>query len=99
MQQDAIEQLGLSPAAARVLKAQLESSLAGPGFMIGLAVAYGLTAVIWLFGLGVIAWSIKVALDEGSFLPLTAGLFALPFMLIPLLVLMNFRRLDRARRG
>lgn len=30
MQQSAIDQLGLSPAAARVMKARLESSLAGP---------------------------------------------------------------------
>lgn len=99
MQNDTIEHLGLSPAAARVLKAQLESGLAGPGFMIGLSVAYGLTAVFWLFGLVVIGWSVKAALDVGSLVPLSAGLFALPFMLIPLVVLMNFRRLDRARRG
>ncbi|MFN3351982.1 MAG: hypothetical protein ACK4Z5_00120 [Brevundimonas sp.] len=99
MQQDAIEQLGLSPAATRVLKAHVESSLAGPNFMIGLAVTYFLTAVFWIVGLGIAGWSISIAVKEGSALPLFGAAFALPFLLIPLLLLANMRRLDRARRG
>lgn len=99
MNASTIEQLGLSAASTRVLQAQLESSLSGTNFKIGLATAYVLTAIFWSVSLGVIVLLAGVATREGEPVLFAGALFTLPFILIPWLVLRHMRRLDRARRG
>lgn len=87
MQQSAIDQLGLSPAAARVMKAQLESSLAGPNFLIALIVAYALAFIGFAIFVGVATWASWMAYREEDIRLASAALFGLPFLMIPLLVL------------
>lgn len=94
-----LDQLGLSPASARVLQAQLESSLSGTNFKIGLGVAYFLTAVCWALSLGAIGTLTAVSMREGQPVLMAGALFTLPFILVPWLVLRHMRQLDRARRG
>lgn len=94
-----IQQLGLSEASARVLQAQLESSLSGTSFKIGLGAAYVLAAIFWTVSAGVIAWLATIASREANPMLLAAGLVTLPFILIPWFTLRHMRHLDRARRG
>lgn len=99
MNQGALDQLGLSQAATAVLKAHVESNLAGPNFIVGLVVAYVITGICWAVGLSVLAVTAYFAVREPSIWLVLGVAFALPFLAIPVPVLLNFRRLNRARRS
>lgn len=99
MNQGALDQLGLSPAATAVLKAHVESNLAGPNFMVSLVVAYVISGICWAVGLGVLAVTAYFAIRDPSAWLLIGVAFALPFLAIPVPILLNFRKLNRARRS
>lgn len=96
--QTASSSLNLSPEAQRVLEAQLNFSLAGPGLMVGAGVAYFMAVVTTLAVAAAIVWGVGYAIETGN--PL--GLLSLGLLLvlaIPYVTVANVNRLLKARRS
>lgn len=90
--------LNLSPEAQRVLEAQLNFSLAGPGLVVGAGVAYFMAVVTTLAVAAAIVWGVSYAIETGN--PL--GLLSLALLLvlaIPYVTVANVNRLLKARRS
>jgi hypothetical protein len=102
MNQGAIDQLGLSPAATRVLKAQMESGLAGPAFWAGTLAGLLASFVFMGVGLGLLLWTVPMipaAVAAQEILILIPAVIGLVFCLVPLATLPHIFKVLKARRG
>lgn len=102
MTPDQIDQLGLSPEATRVLKAQLESALNGPAFWAGTITGLVVSVIFLVVGAGFLVWTVPLV---PAAIETKQGFLAIPlvigvgFVLLPIGVIANTLKVLAARRG
>ncbi|MGQ3044173.1 MAG: hypothetical protein ACT6R7_16645 [Brevundimonas aurantiaca] len=102
MQQGAIDQLGLSPEATRVLKAQMESGLAGPAFWAGTIVGLVVSLTFFAVGIGLLLWTVPLipaAVEAGEIFIAIPVVIGLCFSVVPLAILPHLVKVLKARRS